>query len=390
VRKLTMRILFTTVILFFASTSFSYREICFVGATPNFFKAGYSAIRDIASRYPEAHIRLGLISEIGETPPIVKDLEISGKLSFHTWPRGDKRKVKSTFMPTREISAEMDALVQFFHGCTAAFLVPPIDHRVAIGRSYAKAVAIARVPYAVVLGVQYAPHIYREKYGEEAPQIALDAEELYAAMELIFEKYSSPIKYIIFHTPMFLENILYQTQRLQNYQAFYWPLTRNAEFAYITCKDLGKIVSQSLVEFEEFISRYNHINKKIPEKRADISLVGGTTNAAQLEKYFKEIVNNNIIFKEQTRESFVKELRLYLDKSEEGAETIAELYDEIKKGRDLLDLDTTIIDLLHTPPQSAQEWIKEHRACFIKESSSTFPLPPPEHQAPIPPEWNTL
>lgn len=385
-----MKILITIFLLCFTFNSYAKSEICFIGATPNFFKAGHSAIREIATHYPKAHMRLGLISEVKETPPIVQDLEESGKLSFHTWPLGDDKKVKSSIFANEEITAEMEALVKFFQGCTAAFLVPPIDGRVEIGSKYAKAISLAKVPYAVVLGVQYSSKTYREKYAEEPPQISLDAEELYEAMDDIFKKYSSPIKYIVLHLPMFLENILYQTERLRHHKAFYWPLNRDAKFAFITCKDLGKLVAHGLVEFEDLLFKCETANNSHSDRRFDISLIGGITNAAQLESYFREIVDTEIAFKEQAKESFIKELKLYLGKSESGANTIAELYEEIRKGRDLLDLDSVVVDIGYPKPQAARDWIQEHRECFLKDGSNKFPLPPSSHQAPIPEECDTL
>ena len=90
--------------------------VCFVGATPNFFKIGYTAIRAIAKHYPDARMRLGLISEVPKCPAIVRDLHEAGSLSYHTWPLGDKRRVRNE--ETGEwMSAEMDGLVRFFSGC---------------------------------------------------------------------------------------------------------------------------------------------------------------------------------------------------------------------------------------------------------------------------------
>ena len=107
------------VILYFCTINNSLdiaETICFVGATPNFFKIGYTAIRAITEHYPGARMRLGLISEVQKCPPIVRDLQEAGTLSYHTWPLGDKTRV-----PNEEtgiwMSAEMDGLVRFFSGC---------------------------------------------------------------------------------------------------------------------------------------------------------------------------------------------------------------------------------------------------------------------------------
>lgn len=51
------------------------------------------------------------------------------------------------------MTAELKGLVEFFSGCDSALLVPPIDGRVEIGTKYARAVSLAGVKRALVLGV---------------------------------------------------------------------------------------------------------------------------------------------------------------------------------------------------------------------------------------------
>lgn len=360
-----------------------YGEISFVGATPNFFKAGHTTIRSISTSFPQVRMRLGLISEVKKIPPIVEDLEKTGQLSYHTWPLGDYRPVKSR-ITGEEMTAEMDGLVNFFHGSTAAFLVPPIENRLEIGSKYAQAVAIAKVPYVVILGVQYSSRAYKQKYSEDPPQITKDAEQLYEEINRIFTQNNSPTKYIIFHLPMFLENILYQTNRLRDDKSFYWPLNRDAQFGYISCKDLGIVVSEALTNFEDFVAKLESQGDNNKGSRWDLAIIGGVTTAAELEQDFKKIVDNKIEYKEQSRISFIQELKNYLGKSEEAANTIAELYDEIAKGRDLLASDTLLLNLAYQQPMTAYEWICEHKECFKIGGQHNFPLPPLHHQAPSP------
>ena len=62
--------------------------IGFVGATSDFCMLGHAAMRHIEAQYPAATLRLGLPEEIATCPPIVADLQASGKLTYMTWPRG--------------------------------------------------------------------------------------------------------------------------------------------------------------------------------------------------------------------------------------------------------------------------------------------------------------
>jgi hypothetical protein len=52
---------------------------------------------------------------------------------------------------------------------------------------------------------------------------------------------------------VFLENILYQANRIKTDKLFTWPVKLESEFFYVTCKDLGSFVAETLVSFDEII-----------------------------------------------------------------------------------------------------------------------------------------
>ena len=378
-------------------------DICIVGATPNFFKVGHTTLREISQRYPNIHMRLALITEVLECPPAVKDLEESGQLTFYNWPRGDTR---MTEFLGQEITMETKGLVQAFHGCTLVFFVPPIDGRVKAGTRYAKAAAIAGVSHLVVLGVQASAAVWTRSYpGVPIPKIVQDAEDLYQAMDAIFTVRNSGTQYAVIHTPMFLENLLYQTERLRGYcsnsavspagtcddvaqpPCFSLPLGKHTVFSYANCMDLGHLVSRIMVDFDMLLNQVSLGEEgtdvvRINSHRLDIYFATGRTTAAEIEQALQTHVKKSIVFQRQTRESFVTELKEHLDKSDQGAETIAGIYDELEwKHEEHLQPSTKLVSQFKLPlPQSMEDWIKDHADCFFRDRHCRYPLPPVAHQ----------
>lgn len=71
-----------------------------------------------------------------------------------------------------------------------------------------------------------------------------------------------------------------------------------------------------------------------------------------------------------------------LSKSEEGAETITELYDQLILGHEAHLQPSKILERVFGFPraQSAEEWIEEHKDVFERKKKCTkFPLPPKNH-----------
>ena len=130
-------------------------------------------------------------------------------LSYYTWPLGD------TALGASGESLEMEGLTALFSGADAVFLVPPIRDRVAIGTKYARAVAMGGVRYAAIIGVQWKVEDFPS--AADAPKIARDADEFYAAVDGIVRAMppEQRFDYVVLHMPMFLENILYQIPRVK-------------------------------------------------------------------------------------------------------------------------------------------------------------------------------
>lgn len=78
----------------------------------------------------------------------------------------------------------------------------------------------------VVLGVQYQCEKFRLKFKQEPPEIAIDADQLYELQDSILQTSKSKIKYLILNLPVFLENILYQANRIKTDKLFtkYWNI----------------------------------------------------------------------------------------------------------------------------------------------------------------------
>merc|ERR1711871_1609094 len=96
--------------------------------------------------------------------------------------------------------------------------------------------------------------VLRSQSEHKLPAIAEEAEDFYEVLKETWAKMEAATQYVIFHTPMFLENILYQTTRLRDADspAFYWPLNRDARFSYINCIDVGVVGAKVLCEFDSF------------------------------------------------------------------------------------------------------------------------------------------
>ena len=92
------------------------------------------------------------------------------------------------------------------------------------------------------------------------------ADSLYAEMDEIFAGHRADVRYAVINLPMFLENLLYQTERLRGFRgqgeegatsppSFSFPLKRDTVFSYVTCKSLGELATGTLVEFDLLCSR---------------------------------------------------------------------------------------------------------------------------------------
>ena len=80
-------------------------------------------------------------------------------------------------------------------------------------------------------------------------------------MDEIFAGHRADVRYAVINLPMFLENLLYQTERLRGFRgqgeegatsppSFSFPLKRDTVFSYVTCKSLGELAAGILVEFD--------------------------------------------------------------------------------------------------------------------------------------------
>merc|ERR1712176_1240872 len=96
-----------------------------------------------------------------------------------------------------------------------------------------------------------------------------------------------------------------------------------------------------------------------------VEFATGRTSAACIEKALRDFVDPGIVYKQQTRQSFVSEVRVTLRKSELAAETIAGIYDGLEMGHDRHFL--LVGEVLGGEVHTMEAWIEEHAACFHRD-----------------------
>ena len=108
------------------------------------------------------------------------------------------------------------------------------------------------------------------------------ADALYAEMDEILASYCADVKYAVINLPMFLENLLYQTERLRGFvtdgdsaglpspRSFSFPLRRGTIFSYVTCKSLGELAAGILVDFD--LLSGHMANESVRRRKVSITL----------------------------------------------------------------------------------------------------------------------
>jgi len=363
-------------------------RVAFIGATTNFFKLGYTTIREIMKIFEDNRptITLGLPQGVTSTPEIIKDIAPPNhkpNLLFKNWTMNSKE------VPLTE-EQELNSLIDFFNGSYSAFLVPPIQDRIKYGKLYARAIIAAKIKRAVIIGVQYTPD-YCSKIGIPLPAICRDSYELFNEMDkLLIEHNHNDFKYVCFNLPMFLENIMYQEKRLKHHNAFAWPQHICSPFAYITCEDVGKIAALFLSNFDNTLEKipdkfYNIVNKF----RIEMTFAGGVTTAGNVCRLLSKYLNRPITYYEQTSLNFKQELKEYLEKDDEFAQQIVDLHNIIDNGDDIIQnvIQYETLNLGLSNNENIEKWISDRANCFNNEGTCIYPLPPANHQAPLPSEY---
>jgi hypothetical protein len=360
-------------------------RVAFIGATTNFFKLGYTTIRELMkiSEDKRPTLTLGLPQGVKSIPEIVRDIAPPNhkpNLLFRNWTMSSRE------VPLTE-EQELASLIQFFNGSYSAFLVPPIQDRIKYGKLYARAIIAAKIKRAVMIGVQYTPD-YCHKIGIPLPCIGRDSYELFNEMDkILIEHDHNDFKYVCLNLPMFLENLLYQEKRLKNYNSFAWPQNVCSPFAYITSEDVGKISAQFLSNFDNTLEKipekfYNRVNKF----RIEMTFAAGVTTAGNVCRLFSKYLKRPITYYEQTLPNFKQELKDYLEKDDEFAQQIVDLHNLIDNGHDIIEhvIQYETLNLGLSENEDIEKWISDRANCFINEAKCTYPLPPENHQAPLP------
>ena len=101
-------------------------------------------------------------------------------------------------------------------------------------------------------------------------------------MDDIFASFGADVKYAVINLPMFLENLLYQTERLRGFvtdgdsaglpspRSFSFPLRRGTVFSYVTCKSLGELAAGILVDFD--LLSGHMANESVRRRKVSITL----------------------------------------------------------------------------------------------------------------------
>ena len=76
----------------------------------------------------------------------------------------------------------------------------------------------------------------------------------------------------------------------------------------------------------------------------------------------------------------------YLEKDDEFAQQIVDLHNLIDNGHDIIEhvIQYETLNLGLSENEDIEKWISDRANCFINEAKCTYPLPPENHQAPLP------
>lgn len=305
------------------------RTVTVLGATRNFFKVGHYTLRRLAKEAPHLRLRLS----IPEAP-------IAG------------RAVADIDVELREWEPQQpDTLEAALAGTHTMLMVPPIDRRVTIGRTYIEAAQRASVEQIVCLGIQFRP-------GEcTMADQADELDRLLAASGIAFEHV--PL-------PMFLENLLYQCQSIAEADSFAFPVDADRPFSYITCDDAAALFCRKILD---------------PDT-VDLtgSLMSHTAQATCSEwaAALQKTTGRAITFVRQDEEHFLSSLGRYGMRRAAAAEVLG-LWERIGSAGDAAPT-RAAEQLLGRPTTDLEAWTREHWCCFSPGfTDCPHPHPPAQH-----------
>jgi len=303
----------------------SVHRIVFTGATRNFFKVGHTAIHSLARRYPDVAIRLAL-----PDVEIARDACAGAPVEFVQWD-----------------PAHPETLVAVYQGCQATLLVAPIQGRVDVGRVQVNAMREAGVRYVCCLGIQY-----------DDPTMVM-SREVAALDELLA---ASGIRNTTLRLPMFLENLLYQTEAIHTEGRFSFPCRPDSEVAYLTCGDLGDLCADLLVSGGR---------RELPTTR----LTAGMTSCREIARLLSGNLGREIRFVPITGEEHVAALADHGSLGDHAARAVLQLWEAIDDGRDMRP-SGALAEALGRAPESVTDWLAAHACCFRRDPACRHPQPP--------------
>ncbi|GIH10814.1 NAD(P)-dependent oxidoreductase [Rhizocola hellebori] len=307
------------------------RRVAVSGATKNFFKVGHTTLRTLAAQRPDIKLRLGV-------------------------PDAQDAKLACDGMPVELVEwdpARPETLADVLADCQSLLMVPPIQNRVQVARSYVDTARAVGIDYICCLGVQH-----------HDPRLTL-AQEANAVKQMLAD---SGIAHHTLHLPVFLENLLYQVPSIATRREFAYPVDPDAKFSYVNCWDLGEVCAQVLAA---------------PTAHPGFADTHWTatrqTTCRELAQFFSEAVGEPVTFRRQPAEDFVQGL-VRKGMSEHAARGVLQLWDEVNAGNDLPP-NPAFAGILGREPETAQEWITSHACCFGGPGAAlcTHPKPPQHH-----------
>ncbi|CDW80290.1 UNKNOWN [Stylonychia lemnae] len=302
------------------------KRIVFLGATKNFFKIGYYTIHYLSQNYPEIKLRLA-VPNIEDARPSCEGANVE----LVQWDPNNS-----------------ETLNEAFKECTASLLVPPINNRVSVSKKYIDMAVKHKLNFLINSGVQFT---------NQDIQIGEESNQVIAMLD------NCGIKYCNLNLPMFLENLLYQVDDVFEKGIFGFPCNKNSSFSYVSCKDLGKIIADIFVQEKV----YDNTFWTAP---AQVSIV-------QIEQTFTKMMGKQIQFVQVSDQDFIDSLLRDTGSASsiEAANQILDIWKIIERGEDV-QANNNLKILLGKEPQTASEWVFEHRCCFNKERSCMHPQPP--------------